>query len=448
MTGESRNSTNLRMVGTGENTNVTHLRMALNHNFELVRKFLAFVLSSVTVMKSLHLIIFLFLSLSSFAQLERVRHFGRNKGHLKMYVHIPPGIDQKKAVPMVVVLHGCLQCAGSVAAQTGWNKLADEYGFYVLYPQQRVSNNPEKCFRWYKRRQLKKNKGENASIIQMVRHMRSIYSIDSSNVHITGLSAGAAMSVIMMADYPETFSSGAIFAGGPYKAANGMVQGMMGMLGWRLKSPQKWGDLVRKQNPGYKGDYPRMIIYHGNSDRIVNKRNGNELMEQWTNLHGIGTEPSQTIRNFLGKPGIEKNIFLKEGKEAVIFYKVDDLGHALIVDPGNCRFQGGRTGFFSKDKNYNSTLWTAYDMGIIPAPVISGKTTVDAGESGLSYVVAANPDATYEWSFPADCKIIGDEKSNVIVVEWGKTGGNVNVTEISGDGCRKEYESLEVKCNR
>ena len=34
---------------------------------------------------------------------------------------------------MVVVLHGCSQGANSAAQLTGWNNLADEYGFYVLY---------------------------------------------------------------------------------------------------------------------------------------------------------------------------------------------------------------------------------------------------------------------------------------------------------------------------
>ena len=59
-----------------------------------------------------------------------------------MYVHLPANIDKDKPLPMVVVLHGCLQCANSVSKQTGWSKLGDENNFYVLYPQQRGFNNP------------------------------------------------------------------------------------------------------------------------------------------------------------------------------------------------------------------------------------------------------------------------------------------------------------------
>lgn len=396
--------------------------------------------------KHFFLFTFFLFAFTSNAQLERVKRFGSNKGHLKMYVHVPPGLDKSKAAPMVVVLHGCLQCAGSVASQTGWNKLADQYGFYVLYPQQRATNNMQKCFKWYKRKHLKKGKGENASIMSMVDHMKSIYKIDSSKVYITGLSAGAAMSVIMMADYPETFNSGAIFAGGPYKVANGMIQGVMSLVGWRLKSPEKWADLVRRQNTFYKGEYPRMIIYQGNKDRVVNKRNGVELMEQWTSLHGISTKPTETIPRFLDNADIERNAYQSSGgKEAVIFYKVNGLGHALIVDPGRCTYEGGRRGFFSKDKDYFSTLWTAYDFDLIQMPLISGKDLVKPDEKGLMYVVAANPDANYEWKLPEGCRITGDKTNNAVFIDWGNNSGCINVTEIDGKGCKKQYKSLFVR---
>src|ERR1700761_3715512 len=179
-------------------------------------------------MKFLYLFVFLVGNYFSFSQeLKRVKHFGRNKGHLKMYVHAPSNIDKTKPAPMVVMLHGCLQCAGSAASQSGWNKLADQYGFYVLYPQQRIINNPEKCFKWYRRRHINKNRGENASILKMIDNMKANYAIDATKVYITGLSAGAAMSVVMMADYPDIFNSGAIFAGAPYRVGTNLITASM-----------------------------------------------------------------------------------------------------------------------------------------------------------------------------------------------------------------------------
>ena len=384
----------------------------------------------------------------SFAQdLKRIKNFGKNKGHLKMYLHTPPTIDNVKPAALVVVLHGCLQCATKVQKQSGWSKLADENGFFVLYPQQRITNNPEKCFRWYKRKHINKNKGENYSIKQMVDYVKSNYNIDSSKVFITGLSAGAAMSVIMMADYPQTFNTGAIFAGGAYKSGNGMITGMMALMGWRIKSSEKWGDIVRKQNPDYTGEYPRMIIYQGNRDCIVNKRNGIELMKQWTNLHHIGTQPAETIDSYLNINDIQRNAYSTTNKkEVIVFYKVNKLGHALLVDPGNCKFQGGSRGFFSKDKNYFSTLWTAYDFGLINAPEIMGPHNVFLKQT-VSFTVPLNTGSTYEWSYPTDCKLIKDQNINSITLNWGASSGNIDAIETDTNNCKKQFKTLYVTLN-
>ncbi len=391
------------------------------------------------------LLLFTFYGNSFSQKLNRIKHFGKNKGHLKMYMYAPSLADTVKKTSLVVVLHGCLQCAGSAAAQTGWNKLADQHGFYVLYPQQRIINNPEKCFRWYRKRHINKNRGENASILKMIEYMKGNYAIDNSKVFITGLSAGAAMSVVMMADYPEVFNAGAIFAGAPYKVGTNIVTIDMAFMGWRIKKPEKWGNYVRKQNPDYTGVYPRMIIYQGNKDWIVNKRNGVELMKQWTNLHHISQYPSEIIPQYVNNTDIERNVYrTPEKKEAVIFYKVNKLNHALLIDPGTCKYQGGKKGFFTKDKNYNSTLFTAYDFGLIETPVITGKVSLLPQEQNVTYSVPLNDKCTYEWTYPTDCSVIKNDTGNSITLNWGNRPGCINVTETDASFCKKQYQTLFV----
>ncbi len=362
-----------------------------------------------------------------------------------MYVHVPANVDITKPLPMVVMLHGCLQCAKKASAQTGWSKLGDENNFYVLYPQQRRINNPMRCFKFHKRRHNNKNRGENYSIAQMIEYMKKNYAINDKEVYITGLSAGAAFSVVMMADYPETFKSGAIFAGGAYKMGNGYISAAMGMLGWRIKSAEKWGSIVRKQNPDFKGEYPQLIIYQGNKDMVVNRRNGIELMKQWTNIRNAPMTPSETINSFVNVNDIQRNVY-RDGnnKEAVIFYKINKLNHALLVDPGKCPMQGGKRGFFSKDKNYFSTLWTAYDFGLIATPVIIGKTEVTKHEQGITYTVPLSANSKYEWIYPNNCTAVKNDNSNTITLNWGDSSGNINVTEIDFSGCRKQFKTLFV----
>ena len=51
----------------------------------------------------------------------------------------------------------------------------------------------------------------------MVNYMAAHYSIDTTRIFVTGLSAGACMTNVMMACYPQTFNKGAVMAGAPIK---------------------------------------------------------------------------------------------------------------------------------------------------------------------------------------------------------------------------------------
>lgn len=363
-----------------------------------------------------------------------------------MYTYSPPRLSNNQQAPLVVVLHGCLQNAKVVAKQSGWNKLADEYGFRVLYPEQRIINNPAKCFCWFNRNDIEKGKGENFSIQQMIESQKQNGLVDTSKIFIAGLSAGAAMAVNMLADYPAIFNAGAIFAGGAYKTATNIWTASLSMYGFRIKSPKKWAALVREQNPGYKNRYPRIIIYHGNADLVVNKRNGAQLMKQWTFLHAVGTQPTERIKRFAGTKVVEKNIYRDSDSNAVvIYYKLKRMGHGLPIDPGNCENKGGKRTSFSADKNFFSTYWTAVDFGLIYLPEIQGKKTITAFENNLTYSVHVNDKAKFEWSYPKNCKVLGNSSGNTITLNWGDESGNIDVKEITDGKCGRVFPTLLVK---
>ncbi len=391
----------------------------------------------------LAILLFAFSNLQS-QKSVRINEFGQNPGNLGMHLYSPANLNENTKTPLVVVMHGCLQNAGVVAKQTGWNTLADKYGFRVLYPQQRMSNNSTLCFCWYQNKDIEKNKGEAFSVKQMIDYVQLNNQIDSTKIFITGLSAGAAMSVALMADYPETFNAGAIFAGAPYKVATNFWTAIMAFYGWRIKSPEKWGKLVREQNRDYKGKYPRMIIYQGKIDVVVNQRNGNQLMKQWTNLHGISTIPSVSIKHFAQCKAVEKNIYRSnDSTVAVIYYKVKRLGHALLVDPGKCETQGGKRTMFSADKNYFSTYRTAVDFGLIHPAEIKGKNVLRKNEKENVYSVPQNSGSTYEWKVAGGGKIVSGNGTNSITLNWGERAGNIDVLEQNGK-CKTPYATFYV----
>jgi poly(hydroxyalkanoate) depolymerase family esterase len=214
---------------------------------------------------------------------QQVTGFGSNPGALNMYSYAPAALPAN--APLVVVMHGCTQNALQAAAETGWNTLADRNDFYVVYPEQVSANNSSNCFNWFLQGDQERGQGEALSIRQMVDKMKTTYSIDASRVYVTGLSAGACMTNVMLATYPEVFDKGAVLAGTPYKSATSAIDAWNSLGGTVSKTPQQWGDLVRNQNPFYTGAYPEVAIFHGTSDAVVSYYNVDEEVKQWTNVH-------------------------------------------------------------------------------------------------------------------------------------------------------------------
>lgn len=297
--------------------------------------------------------------------LAEINDFGNNPGNLKMFVH--SGVSKPEIqMPLVVVLHGCGENAKSASELSGWNKLADLNGFIVVYPQQKFSNNADLCFNWFKRGDIEKGKGECESIYQMISFAKQHYNIDSNRVFVTGFSAGAAMSVVMLATHPESFRSGAVFAGGAYKIANNAIEGLKAMLGKRDISKEILIKNVREQNPQYKSRYPQMIVYQGLDDLVVNQKNANTLINQWTGIHNADTIADKIEPSFSGVEDITRIEYNDSlGEKVLIYYKVNNLGHRLMIKPGEKDNECGRTGTFAVDRGFNSTYQTVKDFGIL-----------------------------------------------------------------------------------
>ncbi len=398
-------------------------------------------------MKIKGLFFFICIISSLYAQhdLVQIRPFGTNPGNLKLLFYDPGTITSK--APLVVVLHGCTQMATACAEQTGWNKLAKKHGFYVVYPEQLILNNPQNCFSWYRSGDQTKDKGEPASIMQMIDYLKKNKSIDSTRIYIVGLSAGGAMSSIMLSVFPEVFDKGGVIGGGPYKAAESVIKAGTSMLGIVSKSPEDWGDLVRRQNPGYKGTYPELVVFHGGIDPVVSPNNANQLIKQWVNIHHMDYEPDEHYEQFNNNEDVELTVYKdEEGIDVVKYYKVKGMGHAVALDTGGCDTQGGKTGLFAVDKDFNSTYWAADFFGIIKQPYqITGNTTAKPNTQDLTYSVPLHEGSYYNWKTPAGVWITAGNKTNAVTVTTDYESGYIEVTETDKKGCKLETCKLYIK---
>lgn len=297
--------------------------------------------------------------------LEEISHFGTNPGNLKLFVHPPTSTDSLPKA-LVLVLHGCSQSAADIAELSGWNKLADSNNFIVFYPQQKILNNPNLCFNWFNKKDVNKGQGECESIFEMIAYAQAHYVIDSSRIFITGMSAGAAMSLAMLATHPETFQAGAIFAGGAYKIAQNAFEAGIAMTGGKSEEHEVLKARIKGQNPDYKGQYPRLILYQGLSDPVVHPRNAQLIIDQWTGIHACDTLPDKTEAAYSGIADITRKEYAdSNGRVMLIYFEVKNLGHRLMVKPGDGKEEGGQTSLFGIDKGYHSTWHTARDFGIL-----------------------------------------------------------------------------------
>jgi len=373
-----------------------------------------------------------------------ISSFGSNPGLINAYKYIPANMPAN--APLVLVLHGCGQTASSYSLETQWNDLADRQKFYVAYGEQTSANNNLDCFNYFLTADASRGQGEALSLKQITDYMKANYSIDTTRVFVTGLSAGAAMTAVMCACYPDIFAAGAEMSGLPYGCATSSTGASLACLGEVSNTPQVWGNYARAQNPGYTGNWPRMAIFQGSADETVNIENSTEMIKQWTNLHGISQTPGYTNTSFNGNALIQLDQFFDSTNHVPVeFYEIMNMAHGTAVYPGTCYQQGGATDILAFNEEFYSPFWAAQFFGILQLPYsINGLSSVAISQQGLTYSVPNATGSVYTWTVPAGVTIVTGQGTNSITVNWGTASGTVYVTEMPTGGCEQGPVSLYV----
>lgn len=126
------------------------------------------------------------------AALTQVTGFASsNPTNTEMFIYVPANVAAKP--PIIVAIHYCQGTAQAYYSGSPYSKLADEYGFIVIYPSSPYSGT---CWDVSSKSALTHNGGgDSEAIANMVTYTLSKYNGDSSKVFVTGSSSGAMMTV-------------------------------------------------------------------------------------------------------------------------------------------------------------------------------------------------------------------------------------------------------------
>ncbi|GAA3744114.1 extracellular catalytic domain type 1 short-chain-length polyhydroxyalkanoate depolymerase [Salinactinospora qingdaonensis] len=295
------------------------------------------------------------------ASLQRVSSFGTNPGGLGMYTYLPD--DLPSGAPVVILLHGCSQDAATYHDNSGWDRVARERGVALVYAQQPSGNNASSCFNWFQPGDTARGSGEAASIRQMVDYAADTLGA-TGPAYVSGLSAGGAMASEVLSAYPDIFAGGSVVAGLPTGCADSMLAATTCMSGGEQRSAEQWGEEVRDKNPGYTGPWPRVEIWHGSADYVVDTANAEASRAQWVNVHGASPTPGRTEQR---PSGTVTEYYEADGEAVVALSTVAGMGHGTPVDPSaGC----GSAGAYFLD-TLCSAAYTADFLGIdtdVPTP--------------------------------------------------------------------------------
>lgn len=234
------------------------------------------------------------------------------------YMTYVPASGDKGIQGMIVMLHGCTQTHADFARGTGMNALAEQHRLVIVYPQQARGDNAQSCWNWFSIGDQRRGRGEPEIIAQMALDVAARHEVPKDRIFVAGLSAGAAMAVILGQTHPEVFAAVGAHSGLPFGIAKDLPSAFAAMAGTGASEGTNRKDA--RPTP--------TIVFHGSADSTVHPVNGDRIKADT-----LAAGPEQTmIDNTKGKSGtrsfVKETTALPDGRVLSEHWVIDGLGHA------------------------------------------------------------------------------------------------------------------------
>lgn len=196
---------------------------------------------------------------------------------------IPGTIDPGgEAAPLVVMLHGCSQDAADFSAVTAMDAIARRERFVVVYPEQSSTANVYRCWNWFQPQEQQKSGEEVRFILASIDDAATQAKIDPTRVFVAGLSAGAAMAVVLGSCVPYRFKAIAAHSGLAFKAANTALSAPGVMAGGPIYTAEQSAEGSKLCSGGMFATAALAIT--GDADSTVNPEHSSRIYDQFRAL--------------------------------------------------------------------------------------------------------------------------------------------------------------------
>jgi len=267
-----------------------------------------------------------------------------SSGQVRRYLlYVPESYNPATPTPLVISLHGFAEWPAHMMQVSGWNDLADEVSFLVVYPA--GTKFPK---RWHVSRMSGTQQDQDNDITfvaDLIDHLSTEYNIDRSRVYANGFSNGGGMAHLLACELSDQIT------------AVGGVAGAYSVL-WENCNPSR--------------PVP-MIAFHGTDDPIVPYSGGvgsprmeplpdiPKWVEQWAWLNGCDLES----HSLPSKGEVEGIAYTTCDQNAEVrFYTINGGGHSW---PGGGSLPVLIVGHTTQDIDATEVIWNFYRGYSLPA---------------------------------------------------------------------------------
>jgi poly(hydroxyalkanoate) depolymerase family esterase len=223
-------------------------------------------------------------------------------------------------LPLMVMLHGCGQDANTFAASTRMNRIAMRERFLVLYPEQDRIANGQGCWNWFDTGNGRAY-GESALIMKAIDQVCLLHPVDRAQVAVVGMSAGASMAALLVAQHPGRFKAVVMHSGIPPGKAHSPLSALGAMHGHRPTRP------LAATPATMAAIWPPLLVIHGNADAVVSPHNGEASAQAWADAAGARAGTARNVQR--GKRyAMSVTDFKRKGTTVATLVAVDGLAHA------------------------------------------------------------------------------------------------------------------------